>query len=76
MNIRLLYSKMLSLKARGKNFILILTEETIKQLIKNELPIEAEVEGIITADIWFAGTRVYIGKMDKIILIEGEIWLK
>jgi len=75
MDANLLYSKMLSLKAKGKNFILILTKETIKQLVKNEMP-EANMDDINTADMWFAGTHVYLGKMDKIILIEGEIWLE
>lgn len=75
MDANLLYSKMLSLKAKGKNFILILTKETIKQLVKNEIP-ESNMDDINTADMWFAGVHVYLGKMDKIILIEGEIWLE
>lgn len=75
MDANLLYSKMLSLKAKGKNFILILTKETIKQLVKNEVP-EANIDDINIADMWFAGVHVYLGKMDKIILIEGEIWLE
>lgn len=75
MDANLLYSKMLSLKAKGKQFILILTKETIKQLVKNEIP-EANMDVINTADMWFAGVHVYLGKMDKIILIEGEIWLE
>ena len=75
MDANLLYSKMLSLKAKGKQFILILTKETIKQLVNNEIP-EANMDDINTADMWFAGVHVYLGKMDKIILIEGEIWLE
>lgn len=75
MDANLLYSKMLSLKAKGKQFILILTKETVKQLVRNELP-EANMDDINTADMWFAGVHVYLGKMDKIILIEGEIWLE
>lgn len=75
MDANLLYSKMLSLKARGRNFILILTMETIKQFVKNEVP-EANIDDINTADMWFAGVHVYLGKMNKIILIEGEIWLE
>lgn len=75
MDANLLYSKMLSLKAKGKQFILILTKETIKQLVKNEIP-EANMDDVNTADMWFAGVHVYLGKMDKIILIEGEIWLE
>ena len=75
MDANLLYSKMLSLKAKGKQFILILTKKTIKQLVKNEIP-EANMDDINTADMWFAGVHVYLGKMDKIILIEGEIWLE
>ena len=74
MDTELLYTKMLSLKAQGKQFILILTRETIKQLVKNELP-EANMDDINTADMWFAGVHVYLGKMDKIVLIESEIWL-
>lgn len=75
MDANLLYSRMLSLKAKGKNFILILTKETINQLVKNEMP-EANKDDINTADMWFAGVHVYLGLMDKIILIEGEIWLE
>ena len=75
MDANLLYSKMLSLKAKGKQFILILTKETIKQLVKNEIP-EANMDDVNTADMWFAGVHAYLGKMDKIILIEGEIWLE
>lgn len=75
MDANLLYSRMLSLKAKGKNFILILTKETINQLVKNEMP-EANMDDINTADMWFAGVHVYLGLMDKIILIEGEIWLE
>lgn len=75
MDANLLYSKILSLKARGRNFILIMTMETIKQFVKNEVP-EANIKDINIADMWFAGVHVYLGKMDKIILIEGEIWLE
>jgi len=75
MDANLLYSRMLSLKAKGKSFILILTKETINQLVKNEIP-EANMDDINTADMWFAGVHVYLGLMDKIVLIEGEIWLE
>lgn len=75
MDVNLLYTKLLSLKAKGKNFILILTKETIKQLVKAEMP-EANIDDINIADMWFAGIHVYLGKMDKIVLIEGEIWLE
>lgn len=75
MDANLLHSKMLSLKAKGKQFILVLTKATIKQLVKNEIP-EANMDDINIADMWFAGVHVYLGKMDKIILIEGEIWLE
>jgi len=75
MDVNLLYTKLLSLKAKGKNFILILTKETIKQLVKAEMP-EANIDDINVADMWFAGIHVYLGKMDKIVLIEGEIWLE
>lgn len=75
MDANLLYTKMLSLKAKGKQFILILTKETIKGLVSAELP-EANMDDINVADMWFAGVHVYLGKMDKIILIEGEIWLE
>lgn len=74
MDANLLYNKMLSLKAKGRNFILILTKETIKQLVNSEIP-EANMNDISIADMWFAGVHVYLGKMDKIILIESEIWL-
>lgn len=76
MDANLLYSKMLSLKARGKNFILILTKETVNQLVKNEIMPEVNIGDINTADMWFAGVHAYLGTMDKIILIEGEIWLE
>lgn len=75
MDVNLLYTKILSLKAKGKSFILILTKETIKKLVAAEMP-EANIDDINVADMWFAGVHVYLGKMDKIILIEGEIWLE
>lgn len=75
MDVNLLYTKILSLKAKGKQFILILTKETIKGLVAAEMP-EANVDAINVADMWFAGVHVYLGKMDKIVLIEGEIWLE
>lgn len=74
MDANMLYNKMLSLKAKGKNFILILTKETVKQLVKNEIP-EANMDDINIADMWFAGVHIYLGKMDKIILIESEVYL-
>lgn len=74
MDTELLYLKILSLKAQGKQFILILTKETIKELVAAQMP-EANVDDINTADMWFAGVHVYLGKMDKIVLIESEIWL-
>lgn len=75
MNANLIYTKMLSLKAKGKKFILILTKETIKKLIQDEMP-GADISNIDFDDMWFAGIHIYLGKMDKIILIEGEIWLE
>lgn len=75
MDVNLLYTKILSLKAKGKQFILILTKETIKELVAAEMP-EANMDDINVADMWFAGVHVYLGKMNKIILIEGEIWLE
>lgn len=74
MDANLLYTKLLSLKARGRNFILILTKETIKELVAAEMP-EAGIDDINVADMWFAGVHVYLGKMDKIVFIESEIWL-
>lgn len=74
MDADLLYTKLLSLKARGRNFILILTKETIKELVAAEMP-EAGIDDINVADMWFAGVHVYLGKMDKIVFIESEIWL-
>ena len=74
MDANLLYTKLLSLKARGRNFILILTKETLKELVAAEMP-EAGIDDINVADMWFAGVHVYLGKMDKIVFIESEIWL-
>lgn len=74
MDANLLYTKLLSLKARGRNFILILTKETIRELVAAEMP-EAGIDDINVADMWFAGVHVYLGKMDKIVFIESEIWL-
>ena len=74
MDVHLLYLKLLSLKAQGKQFILVLTKETIKELVVAQMP-EANMDDINTADMWFAGVHVYLGKMDKIVLIESEIWL-
>lgn len=74
MDANLLYTKLLSLKARGRNFILILTKETIRELVAAEMP-EAGIDDINVADMWFAGIHVYLGKMDKIVFIESEIWL-
>lgn len=74
MDANLLYAKLLSLKAIGRNFILILTKETIKQLVNSIMP-EANIDDINVADMWFADVHVYLGKMDKIVFIESEIWL-
>ena len=70
-----LYDKILALKAQKKQFILVLTKATIKQLATVELP-EANIDDINIADMWFAGVHVYLGLMDKIIITAGEIWLE
>lgn len=70
-----LYDKILTLKAQKKQFILVLTRATIKELMKAELP-EANIDDINIADMWFAGVHVYLGLMDKIIITAGEIWLE
>ena len=75
MDVEALYHKILSLKAAGKQFILVLTKDTITRLARAELP-EANVDDINVADMWFAGVHVYLGRMDKIILTAGEIWLE
>lgn len=75
MNANKLYDKILSLKAQKKQFILVLTRATIKELMKAELP-EANIDDINIADMWFAGVHVYLGLMDKIVITAGEIWLE
>lgn len=70
-----LYDKILTLKAQKKQFILVLTRATIKELMKAELP-EANIDDINIADMWFAGVHVYLGLMDKIVITAGEIWLE
>jgi len=70
-----LYDKILALKAQKKQFILVLTKATIKQLMTEELS-EANIDDINIADMWFAGVHVYLGLMDKIIITAGEIWLE
>lgn len=70
-----LYDRILALKAQKKQFILVLTKATIKQLMTAKLP-EANIDDINIADMWFAGVHVYLGLMDKIIITAGEIWLE
>lgn len=70
-----LYDRILALKAQKKQFILVLTKATIKQLMTVELP-EANVNDINISDMWFAGVHVYLGLMDKIVITAGEIWLE
>lgn len=75
MDVNKLYDKILALKAQKKQFILVLTKATIRQLMTAELP-EANIDDINVADMWFAGVHAYLGLMDKIIITAGEIWLK
>lgn len=75
MDVNKLYDKILTLKAQKKQFILVLTRATIKELMKAELP-EANIDDINIADMWFAGVHVYLGLMDKIVITAGEIWLE
>lgn len=75
MDVNKLYDRILALKAQKKQFILVLTKATIKQLATDTAP-EANVDDINTADMWFAGVHVYLGLMDKIIITAGEIWLE
>jgi len=70
-----LYDKLMTLKIQKKNCIVILTKDTINQLVKNEI-LEASMDDINIADMWFAGVHVYLGLMDKIIITAGEIWLE
>lgn len=62
-----LYDKLMTLKIQKKNCIIILTKETFVhltgQLVKD------------VTDIMFGEWHVYLGKQDKIQIIESEIWL-
>lgn len=66
MDVDLLYFKLLSLKAQGKRCILVLTKETIKELVTTEMP-EVDIDSIDKSNIWFAGIRVYLGTMNQLI---------
>lgn len=65
-----LYDKLMTLKIQKKNCIVILTKETLVhltgQLVKDVMDI---------MDIMFGEWHVYLGKQDKIQIIESEIWL-
>ena len=67
MNAEKLYDKLRALKIQKKNCIVILTKETLEQLIGQRI---SDV-----TDIMFGEWHVYLGKQDKIQVIESEIWL-
>lgn len=62
-----LYDKLRTFKIQKKNCIVILTEETFMQLIGHS------IKGV--TDIMFGEWHVYLGKQDKIQVIESEVWL-
>jgi hypothetical protein len=71
-----LYDKILRHKAMHHNIILVLTKQTAKELISQELVNEpVDIDKIDPTDIWFSGVHVYLGRMDKIVVIEREEWL-
>lgn len=62
-----LYDKLMTLKIQKKNCIVILTKETFVHLTGQ--PVKD------VTDIMFGEWHVYLGKQDKIQIIESEIWL-
>ena len=74
MDAHALYTRILQLKAAKKQFILVLTKDTIQELVRAEIP-EANADDINVADMWFAGIHVYLGRMNKIVFTAGELWL-
>lgn len=62
-----LYDMLRTFKIQKKNCIIILTRETFTQLTGQ--PIK-DVTGIM-----FGEWHVYLGKQDKIQVIESEVWL-
>ena len=62
-----LYDMLRTFKIQKKNCIIILTRETFIQLTGQ--PIKD------IADIMFGEWHVYLGKQDKIQVIESEVWL-
>ena len=62
-----LYGMLRTFKIQKKNCIIILTRETFIQLTGQ--PIKD------VTDIMFGEWHVYLGKQDKIQVIESEVWL-
>ena len=62
-----LYDMLKTFKIQKKNCIVILTKETFMQLTGQ--PIKD------VTDIMFGEWHVYLGKQDKIQIIESEVWL-
>ena len=73
-----LFTTLQLLKSHGHNSLqIILTKETIKNLIDSELDWYDIKPGqeIKSLDMKFGEYRVYLGTQDKIQVIETEVWI-
>ena len=70
-----LYDILRTFKIQKKNCIVILTKETFMQLAGQAIKdVTGQAIKDVT-DIMFGEWHVYLGKQDKIQVIESEIWL-
>lgn len=73
-----LYNILGTFKIQKKNCIIILTRETFIQLLSKETFIQLTgqpIKDFTDIDIMFGEWHVYLGKQDKIQVIESEVWL-
>lgn len=71
-----LYDMLRTFKIQKKNCIIILTRETFIQLLTREIFTQLTGQPIKdVTDIMFGEWHVYLGKQDKIQVIESEVWL-
>lgn len=71
-----LYGILRTFKMQKKNCIIILTRETLIQLSTREIFTQLTGQPIKdVTDIMFGEWHVYLGKQDKIQVIESEVWL-
>lgn len=70
-----LYDMLRTFKIQKKNCIVILTKETFMQLTGQTFTqLTGQTIKDVT-DIMFGEWHVYLGKQDKIQVIESEVWL-